>query len=109
MHSISKKLRLLRLERNWTQEDVARQLGISIPAYSKIEGGLTDVNLSRLEELAKVFGLPVIELLASGEQPPAARELETLNQRLAEREKEVIDLQQKVIELFEKLLKNKTA
>ncbi|HEX3386545.1 MAG TPA: helix-turn-helix transcriptional regulator [Mucilaginibacter sp.] len=109
MHLISKKLRLLRLERNWTQEDVARRLDISIPAYSKIEGGLTDVNLSRLEELAKVFDLSVIELLASEDQPPATRELETLNNRLADREKEVMDLQQKVIELFEKLRKNKTA
>ncbi len=54
MEKLPKKLKFIRSVKNWTQEDVAEKLGISIHAYAKIERGETDVNLSRLEQIAIV-------------------------------------------------------
>ena len=39
------------------------RLGISIPAFSKIETGVTDVNLSRLEQIANIYEVSVVQLL----------------------------------------------
>ena len=42
--SIGKSIRILRHQHGWSQEDIANRLGISIPAFSKIETGVTEVN-----------------------------------------------------------------
>ncbi len=108
MNALGKKIRLLRHQRGWSQEDVARQLDISIPAFSKIETGITDVNLSRLDQISRLFGLTVVQLLAtddSDEEKAYVAELSAANRKLQERNAEVIDLQKKVIELYELLHK----
>jgi transcriptional regulator with XRE-family HTH domain len=106
MKTLGKKIRLLRHQKGWSQEDVAKRLDISIPAFSKIETGITDVNLSRLEQIATLFEMSVVQLLTfndSEQQEKYTSEVETLTRRLQEREMEVIDLQKKVIELYEEL------
>jgi transcriptional regulator with XRE-family HTH domain len=45
VNSVGNNIRTLRHQRGWSQEDIATRLGISIPAFSKIETGVTDVNL----------------------------------------------------------------
>lgn len=106
MKTLGKKIRLLRHQKGWSQEDVAKRLDISIPAFSKIETGITDVNLSRLEQIAALFEMSVVQLLTftdSDHDQKAINELEVINKKLMDRETEVIDLQKKVIELFEEL------
>src|ERR1700712_3311678 len=103
---LGRKIRLLRQQKGWSQEEVAKKLDISIPAFSKIETGITDVNLSRLEQVASLFGLSVVGLLdldEQGEIQQSAVNLAAVNQKLMEREAEIILLQKKVIELFEQL------
>jgi len=110
MKTLGKKIRLLRHQRSWSQEDVAKQLDISIPAFSKIETGITDVNLSRLQQIATLFGLSVVQLLTyndTEEQEKYNNEVETLTKKLQEREADVIDLQKKVIDLYEELRRAK--
>lgn len=110
MKTLGKKIRLLRHQRSWSQEDVAKQLDISIPAFSKIETGITDVNLSRLQQIATLFGLSVVQLLTyndTEEQEKYNSEVETLTKKLQEREADVIDLQKKVIDLYEELRRAK--
>jgi len=110
MKTLGKKIRLLRHQKGWSQEDVAKRLDISIPAFSKIETGITDINLSRLEQIAKLFEMTVVQLLTfndSEQQEKYVSELETITKRLQERETEVIDLQKKIIELFEEIRRNK--
>lgn len=110
MNALGKKIRLLRHQKGWSQEDVAKRLDISIPAFSKIETGITDVNLSRLNQISKLFGLSLVQLLStsdSEEDKQAQDEIEDLNNKLQEREAEVIELQKKVIELYEQLHKSK--
>lgn len=111
MNTLGKKIRLLRHQRGWSQEDVAKRLDISIPAFSKIETGITDVNLSRLDQLSRLFDLTVVQLLAttgSEDEKKHTAELSLLTRKLAEREAEVIELQKKVIDLYELLHEKKT-
>ena len=104
--SVGKSIRILRHQHGWSQEDIASRLGISIPAFSKIETGITDINLSRLEQISALFEMSVVQLLTYNEveqDQKIASELENVNKKLMDRETEVIDLQKKVIELFEEL------
>jgi transcriptional regulator with XRE-family HTH domain len=106
MKTLGKKIRLLRHQKSWSQEEVAKRLDISIPAFSKIETGITDINLSRLEQISALFEMSVVQLLTYNEvetDQKIASELENVNKKLMDRETEVIDLQKKVIELFEEL------
>ena len=106
MKALGKKIRLLRHQKGWSQEDVAKKLDISIPAFSKIETGITDINLSRLEQISILFDMTVVQLLTfsgSEQDQKFVNELETVNKKLINRKTEVIDLQKKVIELFEEL------
>lgn len=110
MNTLGKKIRLLRHQNGWSQEDVAKRLDISIPAFSKIETGITDINLSRLEQIAKLFDLSVIQLLTyndSEEQEKYVSDLEVSNKKLRERETEIIALQKKIIDLFDELRQSK--
>lgn len=106
MKLLGKKIRLLRHQRGWSQEDVSKQLDISIPAFSKIETGITDVNLSRLEQISALFDMSVVELLTYNDpeqEVKYASDLEVATKKLQERDAEVIDLQKKVIELYEEI------
>ncbi|UOE47910.1 helix-turn-helix transcriptional regulator [Mucilaginibacter sp. SMC90] len=105
MGTLGQSIRLLRRQNGWSQGDVAKRLDISIPAFSKIETGATDINLSRLEQISAVFGLSTVQLLSIGEtrRDTVPDALAGIHQKLNERESEVIFLQKKVIALFEEL------
>jgi transcriptional regulator with XRE-family HTH domain len=106
MKFLGKKIRLLRHQKGWSQEDVARQLDISIPAFSKIETGITDINISRLEQISALFNLSVVQLLTYNDPEQEiknATDLEMLTKKLHEKDGEVIELQKKVIELYEEI------
>jgi transcriptional regulator with XRE-family HTH domain len=108
--SVGMNIRTLRHQQGWSQEDVADRLGISIPAFSKIETGVTDINLSRLEQIANVFEVSVVYLLAmdikEAEHEPS--HLSIAQKKLIDRETEIATLQRKVILLYEEL-RNKTS
>jgi transcriptional regulator with XRE-family HTH domain len=109
MITIGKKIRLLRKQNSWSQDDMSKKLDISIPAFSKIETGVTDINFSRLEQIAGLFKMTVVQLLLYGEESTAtaSADLALLNTRLINREEEVIYLQNKLIVLYEEI--NQTA
>lgn len=105
--SAGKNIRTLRHERGWSQEDVASRLGISIPAFSKIETGVTDINLSRLEQIANIFEVSVVNLLSlEYVEEPSTQDvsLNIIQKKLLDRETEITSLQRKVILLYEELL-----
>lgn len=56
-------IRELREERHWTQEQMADKLGLTRNGYAKIERGESMPNLERLDEIAELLGVKVIELL----------------------------------------------
>ena len=65
---IGNKIRSLRTLKELSQENVAEMLGISVTAYSKIERGETDVQLSRLNQIAKAFEVSIEEILNFGDK-----------------------------------------
>lgn len=56
-HSIGKVIRKLRIERNYTQEELAEQLNISSQAVSKWENETSMPDISQIVPLASVFGI----------------------------------------------------
>ena len=105
LESVGGRIKKLRIKRGWSQQILAKSLGISIPAVSKIESGVTDINLSRLEQIANIYHVNVEQLLSSVEQSAADYpfSFEFLQQKLKEREIEINNLQRKVISLYEQL------
>lgn len=103
--SVGKNIRALRHQHGWSQEDVANRLGISIPAFSKIETGVTDINLSRLEQIANIFDINVVNILALDNEEADMRpsSLSVAQKKLIDRESEIASLQRKVILLYEEL------
>ena len=65
MGKIYEKIRALREERQWSQEELAAKLGLSANGYAKIERGETRLNLPRLEQIAEVFDTDILTLIAS--------------------------------------------
>ncbi|ULJ60947.1 helix-turn-helix domain-containing protein [Wielerella bovis] len=65
---INEKIRRIREINNISQETMAEKLGLSPSTYSKMERGLTNITLQRLEEIAQIFQMNVTELLESNSQ-----------------------------------------
>jgi transcriptional regulator with XRE-family HTH domain len=66
--SAHEKIRFLRQAKGWMQEEVADKLKMSQNGYGCIERGETDVNLSRLEQIADLFDIKLSELLGLDEK-----------------------------------------
>ncbi|MDB5136885.1 MAG: helix-turn-helix transcriptional regulator [Mucilaginibacter sp.] len=103
--SVGKSIRNLRELKGWNQEIIAKRLNISIPAFSKIETGVTDVNLSRLEQIALIFELNVANLVSDcSKQTPISRpNIDLMLKKLAESDTEIVILQGKIIRLYEEI------
>ena len=56
-------IRKVREQRNYTQEFVAKQMGISQNAYSKIENGYTQLTVKHIKDLSKILEVSIMELL----------------------------------------------
>ena len=103
--TVGQSIRTLRINNGWNQEYIANKLGISGPAFSKIETGVTDVNLSRLEQIAHIYEITLVQLmnLYNDGAIPVNMDLQVTQKRLSEQEAEITALQRKVIELYEEL------
>jgi transcriptional regulator with XRE-family HTH domain len=66
--AVHEKIRLLRQLKGWSQEEAASKLEMSPNGYGSIERGETDVNLSRLEQIARLFGIKLADLLELNEK-----------------------------------------
>jgi transcriptional regulator with XRE-family HTH domain len=109
MHSIGKRIKSLRQQKGWSQSDIAEMLNISIPAFSKIESDITDINMSRLNQIAGVFGIEVIELLSNNTTPTQeyTDELKKAKETIQEQTIKINKLQEYIISLYEELHKLK--
>ncbi len=55
--NISIKLRVLRMTRNWSQEYVAEQIGLTQPAYAKLEAGNVKLTIERAKQIASLYNI----------------------------------------------------
>lgn len=60
---IHEKIRTLREENQWSQEELAAKLGLSVNGYRKIERGETRLNIPRLQQLANIFHTDILEFI----------------------------------------------
>lgn len=61
------RLKVLRAEHNWTQEELAQRVGVSRQAINAIETGKYDPSLPLAIKLGKLFGQPVEEMFLPDE------------------------------------------
>lgn len=66
--NVNDKIRFMRRLKGWSQEEMAEKLEMSPNGYANIERGETDVQISRLEQIAKIFGVDLTELMSFGER-----------------------------------------
>jgi transcriptional regulator with XRE-family HTH domain len=57
-------IRKFREYRNYSQDYVARKMGISQNAYSKIENNITQLTVNHVKTISQVLDVPVIDLLS---------------------------------------------
>lgn len=67
-------IRTLRVQHAYTQEYVAYKLDMSQNAYSKIERGVTRLDIDHIYRLANVYNVPVTSLLPA---PSASTSINT--------------------------------
>lgn len=65
---VNEKIRLLREEKQWSQEDMAEKLNMSVTGYAKIERGESNSTMPRLEQISEVFGLDLCDFFMYGEE-----------------------------------------
>lgn len=99
--SIGNKLKAIRVTHSVSQKVVADRLGMSVPAYSKIENGLSDISFSRVKLVADFFEISLLDLLKIGENSSNEHQYPDLRNRLRELTNDYNDQQKKMIELYE--------
>ena len=52
---ISERLKKYRLEHNLTQEEIAKELGVSIATYNALENGHTNVYTTTVDKIANLL------------------------------------------------------
>lgn len=61
---VVEKIRVLREINQWSQEDMAEKMDISTNAYAHMERGETKLNLEKLDKIATIFNIDIVELLS---------------------------------------------
>jgi transcriptional regulator with XRE-family HTH domain len=104
MKTLGEKFRILRQKKGVNQKVMADLLEISIPAYSKLETGITDPNFSRINQIAEVHNLTLREFLDVGEEGVSEQEqaVNHLKEKISQLENSVIRLQSKLIDLYDR-------
>jgi transcriptional regulator with XRE-family HTH domain len=74
MEAFGRKMAKARLERGWTQQDLADRVGVSRVALSHIEAGMTWPNERTVTLLAGWFKVEPTELVAGTDYPAAKAE-----------------------------------
>jgi len=98
------KIRSLRQRELKGQTAIAKNLGLTTAAYSKIEKGITDINISRLTQIAALFNVKPETLLPSYiEEERIAESFEGYVEKIDALKSEVIKLQAELINAYEKI------
>lgn len=63
---VHEKIRFMRESKEWSQEEMAVKLNMSVSGYSKIERGETKPHIPKLIQIAEVLETDVVELVDSG-------------------------------------------
>ena len=56
------RMKILRAERNWTQDDLAKKCNISRSTINSVENGMVTPNGDTIVKLSKAFNVPANEI-----------------------------------------------
>lgn len=115
---IGNKIKKVRELRNFTQEYIAHELGITQESYSRIEANKASVTLQRLEKIAEVLTINVFDLLSFDEkivfnninnsfEPRENAKIIFVNQGEKDFYERIIEQQKAEIDFLRSLLKDK--
>ena len=62
--SVNEKVRLFRELNQWSQEEMAERMNMSVTGYAKIERGETNLSLHKLKQIAAVLQIDLIDLVS---------------------------------------------
>lgn len=117
MKKIGERIRRIRAMKDYTQSNVAEDLGMTTGAYAKIERGETDANVSRLLRIAEILEVNVCDFFE--EQPlmvneprstygyASKQEVEQLSQSIQQLLQEMEKMKQQLQENGKKKAKKK--
>jgi len=77
LKSLGNTIRIARTQKGLSQYNMADELQISDVAYSKIERGLTNVSISRLNQIAHCLQIPLVQLIDNSYEQPLLEERKT--------------------------------
>lgn len=60
---LAERIRFTRIQQGLSQQNMADELGITVAAYSNIERSVTDINVTRLFEIAEILKTTPTDLL----------------------------------------------
>lgn len=105
MTTLGDRIKKTRLQKAWKAQDVAKALGITVTSYLNIEADISDVNISKLYELATFFDVDVSVFIYGGNldnKDHNILEINNLKLRIDQYDREITRLQQKVISFYER-------
>lgn len=106
MNILGTNVKRFRQKMGWSQAITATKLNLSIPAWSKIETGITDINISRLIQIAELFETHIPNLIfpaGAGEEGVNLEIIKDLKDKIAASDSEIIKLQHTTIRLYEEI------
>ena len=63
--SVNEKVRLFRDLNQWSQEEMAERMNMSVAGYAKIERGETNISLHKLKQIASVLQIDLLDLVST--------------------------------------------
>lgn len=64
---LNKAIKVLRIYHSFSQQDIAKGLGLTTAGYNAIEIGKVDVNFARIKELASIYDMKPSKLIEFSE------------------------------------------
>ena len=70
---LGNRIKALRCAKNYTQEQIADQIGVSRQKYARIENGVNSITLDILSKVATVLGVTVGDITRVLDETPAVQ------------------------------------
>lgn len=63
MQNLNQRIKMLREINHWSQEEMAEKMKMSLNSYARLERGETKLNIDKLEQIANIFDMDVLEFM----------------------------------------------
>ena len=60
---VGERIRVARVTKGLSQQNMADELGLTVASYSNIERGVTDITITRLFEIARILDVKIENIL----------------------------------------------